>query len=178
MNPLSSDFQALLNAVAFSARVHQGQFRADERTPYASHPTRVGLILSQLFGVRDPAVLTVALLHDTLEDTTVDFDDLAKEFGVVIARDVAALSKDSRLPEPEREEAYCQSLTTASAAAQLVKLGDIVDNLLDSTGLSDKKRLKTITKVSRYLEALTNPSAPVRTAAEIANRVLRSLTPR
>ena len=59
----------LLDAVSFAARAHQGQFRKDGRTPYASHPTRVCLVMRCVFGVEDPEVLAAAVLHDTIEDT-------------------------------------------------------------------------------------------------------------
>ena len=167
----------LLEALAFSIREHEGQYRADGKTPYSSHPARVCLIVRQLFGVSDPATLTVALLHDTFEDTTIDFDDIEEKFGKTVARDVAALSKDSRLPEDERETAYCQALSAASPAAKLVKMGDIIDNLLDSAGLSDRKRRKTINKVQRYLTAMvksfqkTDPSS-LPAAAKLAQDLI------
>src|SRR5260370_39562517 len=88
----------LLEAIAFAARAHQGQLRKDGRTPYVSHVYRVCLIVRQIFGVDDVSVLTAAVLHDTVEDTTTDFDDLAKEFGSEVAGWGAALSKDKRLP--------------------------------------------------------------------------------
>src|SRR5437867_11843556 len=98
--------RTLLDAVAFAARAHQGQLRKDGRTPYASHVFRVCLILRHVFDIDDPKVLTAAVLHDTLEDTTTDYDDLAEQFGNEVADRVAALSKDKRLPDPEREHAY------------------------------------------------------------------------
>src|SRR5713226_7417151 len=101
----------LLEAIAFAARAHQGQLRKDQRTPYASHVFRVCLIVRQIFGVEDASVLTAAVLHDTVEDTTTDFDDLEKEFGSEVAGWVAALSKDKRLPDAEREKAYVTQLS-------------------------------------------------------------------
>src|SRR5580704_12405344 len=95
----------LWDAIAFAARAHQGQLRKDGRTPYVSHVFRVSMVLRDLFGVTDHGVLTAAVLHDTLEDTTTDFDDL-REFGDEVAGWVALLSKDKRLPEEQRGEAY------------------------------------------------------------------------
>ena len=71
-------------------------------TPYASHPTRVCLIVRHLFGVSDERVLAAALLHDTVEDTTTDADDLTERYGPEVARWVAALTKDKRLPDDAR----------------------------------------------------------------------------
>src|SRR5207249_11061268 len=91
----------LLEAVAFAARAHDGQTRKDGRTPYVSHVFRVCLILRHVFGLDDSQALTAAALHDTVEDTTTDFDDVEESFGRDVAEWVAALSKDKRLPEPE-----------------------------------------------------------------------------
>ena len=93
-----TSYRKLLDAAAFAARCHQGHFRKDGVTPYISHPFRVCLIVRDLFGVDDPNVLMAALLHDTIEDTTTDFDDVAEEFGPDVAAWTGALSKDSRLP--------------------------------------------------------------------------------
>src|SRR6516164_8624025 len=100
---------ALLDAVAFAARAHRTQIRKDGQTPYVSHVFRVCLIARHVFGVSDPRVLTAAVLHDTVEDTTTDFDDVAEHFGAEVASWVAALSKDKRLGEEEREEKYKQT---------------------------------------------------------------------
>src|SRR6266702_1696056 len=91
----------LLEAIAFAARAHQGQLRKDQRTPYVSHVFRVCLIVRQVFGVDDASVLTAAVLHDTIEDTTTDFDDLAERFGATVAGWVAILSKDKRLVDEQ-----------------------------------------------------------------------------
>jgi (p)ppGpp synthase/HD superfamily hydrolase len=144
----------LLGAVAFAARAHAGQIRKDGQTPYASHAFRVCFILRDLFGITDRAALAAALLHDTLEDTTVDFDDLSGQFGAPVARYVAALTKDSRLPEEQREAAYCTGLGKAPWQVKVCKLADIFDNLQDSLHLSPEQQAKTQKKARRYLTAL------------------------
>src|SRR4051794_21512678 len=98
MNDLANRYRPLLEAVAFAARAHHGQLRKDGATPYASHVFRVCLIVRDLFGVSDPRVLTAALLHDTIEDTLIDFDDLEDNFGSEIAGWVATLTKQKKLP--------------------------------------------------------------------------------
>ncbi len=85
---------SLLNSVAFAARAHRPQLRKDGQTPYVSHVFRVCLIVRHLFGIDDPEILTAALLHDTIEDTTTDCDDLIEQFGDQVGSWVAALSKD------------------------------------------------------------------------------------
>src|SRR5436190_896130 len=89
----------LLEAISFAARKHQGQLRKDDRTPYFAHPVRVMMIVRDRWGITDPEVLAAAVLHDTIEDTTTDYDDVVKRFGPRVAQLVALLTKDKRLPE-------------------------------------------------------------------------------
>ena len=146
---------SLLSAISFAARAHQGHFRKDGETPYISHPLRVATILSSIFGVTDVETLTAAVLHDTIEDTKTDHDDLSQHFGLRVADYVAALSKDKRLPEERREREYHDALAAAPAAVQLCKLADVYDNLLDSLGMDEAARRKKIEKAREAVERFT-----------------------
>jgi guanosine-3',5'-bis(diphosphate) 3'-pyrophosphohydrolase len=166
----------LLEAVSFAARAHHGQMRKDGRTPYASHVFRVCLIVRDVFGVSDPQVLAAALLHDTMEDTTTDFDDVEEKFGREVATWAAALSKDKRLPYEEREEAYCRVLAGAPWQVQVCKLADVFDNLLDMGYLPREKRPDALGKKKRYLEALRSGLKPQASAAwEVVAALAREL---
>jgi len=141
-------------AAAFAARAHRNQLRKDRETPYVSHVFRVCLIVRHVFKLDDPRMLAAALLHDTIEDTTTDWDDLQDEFGPDVSRWVAALTKDMRLPEAEREEAYGKVLAAAEWQVKACKLADIYDNLGDSRHLTPAGRHKTAIRSRRYLDAL------------------------
>jgi len=145
---------ALLDAVAFAARAHRAQLRKDGQTPYVSHVFRVCLIVRHLFEVADADVLTAAVLHDTIEDTTTDFDDLEGRFGKTVAGWVATLSKDKRLVDELREERYTHGLSQAPWQVRVCKLADIYDNLSDSRHLSEQGRKRTLARTKRYMDAL------------------------
>lgn len=151
---LSARFGPLLKSASFAARAHRHQIRKDRETPYVAHPFRVCLITRHVFGIDDPSVLMAALLHDTIEDTTTDRDDLIEHFGPHVAEWVAALSKDTRLPDEEREIGYMEVLAKAPPAVVLCKLADIFDNLLDSETLTIAQRQKSLGRSRRYLECL------------------------
>jgi (p)ppGpp synthase/HD superfamily hydrolase len=119
-------------AASFAARAHRHHTRRDGETPYFSHPVRVALSLSVVFGCDDPEAIAIALLHDTIEDTTTDYEDLADAFGTVVADGVAALTKDAALPESERESHAEARLRAGDWRATLVRLGDQLDNLRDA----------------------------------------------
>jgi (p)ppGpp synthase/HD superfamily hydrolase len=137
-------------AAAMAARMHQGHWRKDrKKTPYFSHPARVALTVAVKFGYTDDDLLTAAFLHDVLEDTLVDYDDLLRKFNKEIADIVAALSKDSRMVEHEREKVYDEQLAGAGWKAKLIKLADVYDNLSDAE--DDEIRTKMFDKAERAL---------------------------
>jgi (p)ppGpp synthase/HD superfamily hydrolase len=150
----------MLQAIAFAARAHRHQLRKDNQTPYFSHVVRVAFIVRHVFDIADESVLTAAVLHDTIEDTTTDYDDIEKQFGSEIAGWVALLSKDTRLPDPQREEAYQERLANAPWQVKICKLADIFDNLADSMHLSCDHRIKTCERATFYLKALADTDLP------------------
>ncbi|MCB9838699.1 MAG: HD domain-containing protein [Phycisphaeraceae bacterium] len=128
-------------AASFAAAMHQGQFRKDGRTPYFAHPVRVAMTVRDVFECHDQQALAAALLHDCIEDTTADYDDVLERFGVVVADVVATLTKDMRLREDVREESYDAALLAGDWRARLIKLADVHDNLCD---LSSADKLPTV----------------------------------
>ena len=138
----------VLRAASFAARKHRGQTRADGLTPYFSHVARVTLILTHLFGVQDETILAAALLHDTLEDTATDYDELAELFGVRVADIVVLLTKNVMLPKKEREEDYIARLRRASEDVMIAKMADLYDNL------SDRVRTPKLPKTASTAERL------------------------
>lgn len=81
MSFLVSDTKSLIKATHFAAVAHCKQMRKDGYTPYINHPIGVANILTELGNVTDTDVIIAALLHDTVEDTDVTFDDIRSEFG-------------------------------------------------------------------------------------------------
>ncbi|MEL6797354.1 MAG: HD domain-containing protein [Planctomycetota bacterium] len=127
-------------AAAYAARMHANHARKDGRTPYFSHPARVAMTVRDTFGLDDADAIAAAFLHDTIEDTPADYDDIADRFGTAVADLVAALTKNMLLPEPEREADYDQRLASADWRARLVKLADVLDNAEDMHTRPDGNR--------------------------------------
>ena len=99
------------------------------------------MIISALFGIHDEAVLAAACLHDTIEDTGVDYDEILESMGKDVADYVAAITKDMRLVEPERERAYDEQLAAGPWHSRLIKLADVYDNLCDASDEAAKRKL-------------------------------------
>jgi (p)ppGpp synthase/HD superfamily hydrolase len=175
-DPLETTYRPLLEAFSFAARCHQGQLRKDGKTPYVSHVFRVCFIVRHVFGIEDAQTLMAAALHDTVEDTTTDFDDLEEQFGPEVASWVAALSKDKRLREEDREKAYEAQLAAGPWQVKICKLADIFDNLMDSVTSRPEQRQRVLRNSHRYLKALQHDlPEPARRPWEIVSRLLADM---
>lgn len=160
-------------ASAFAAQRHAAQLRKDGRTPYFSHCTRVALTVAVVFGCDDDIALASALLHDTIEDTTADYDDIHDRFGPMVATCVACLTKNMLLPEREREADYDARLAHSPWQARLVKLADAYDNLHDAKH-SSVPLAKSIERVDRAI-AVARPLAAEHPALARAIEIVSSL---
>lgn len=141
--------QTMLKAASYAARKHSDQRRADGMTPYFAHVARVTLILRHLFRVSDQDVLTAALLHDVIEDTNTDHDEIAEIFGERVAKFVILLTKNKMLSKKLRERDYERRLKRAPEAVQIAKLADVFDNLSDRVGTT--KLPKTLETAKKWL---------------------------
>lgn len=167
---MSDPNDLIFAATAFAARAHQGHLRKDKETPYVCHPFRVCFVVRHVFGFDGPpAMFATALLHDTIEDTRTDYDDLLEEFGPTVADWVALLSKDRRLEDKDgkdgRETRFVEQLKGAPWQVKAVKLADIYDNAWDFENYpadqkTTKKRGETAKKYWRYLDAVSSADCP------------------
>lgn len=160
-------------AASMCAKMHKDQLRKDGETPYAAHPFRVAMTVRHEFGCSDDVAIAAALLHDVIEDTRADFDEIAEECGADVAAIVAALTKDMRLVEHEREPAYDAGLAAADWRARLIKLGDVLDNLRDIEKRGDRGRMKKhLARCDRAIE-LARGDAAAHPEVEAALQVLK-----
>src|SRR3954469_11945251 len=90
------DLNAIRKAYAFAEEAHEGQMRASGE-PYIAHPLQVAIILAEMR--LDPETLQAALLHDTIEDTAVTYDDIQKTFGQTVAHLVEGVTELGSIPK-------------------------------------------------------------------------------
>ena len=127
MNPAT-----VFHALAFAADKHQSQRRKDPAaTPYINHPIAVATVLAIEADVTDEATLLCALLHDTVEDTDTTFEELAQQFGPMVADLVRELTDDKALDKAERKQRQIEHAETASTRAKQVKIADKICNIRD-----------------------------------------------
>ena len=89
------DKELLQRALDVAEKAHKGQKRASGE-PYINHCKAVASILAEMHV--PPAVVAAGLLHDTIEDTGVNYKDLKREFGGEIFGLVQAVTKLGSLP--------------------------------------------------------------------------------
>ena len=168
-------------AASFAARAHAHQLRKDHATPYFAHPARVAATVMLVFECQDEIAIAAAFLHDTIEDTATDYDDLLRHFGREVADCVAALTKNAALPEPVREREYDAGLARADWRARLVKLADQHDNYCDALALGFAPARKAAAKCRRAIKlakADVRGHAPTRRAVAALEALLRTKSPR
>lgn len=132
----------LAEAIHFAKLAHDGQFRTDGEE-YFNHPFRVMLCIANY--TRDEDVLCAAILHDVIEDTKYDFEDLNMRFGFPVASMVNELTNkdDMSLNRAFRIAAREEKYKKLSKEACLIKLADRLDNVQDLEG-RDYYKLETI----------------------------------
>lgn len=87
--------ELLQRALEVAEKAHKGQKRASGE-PYINHCKAVASILAEMHV--PPVVVAAGLLHDTVEDTELDLQDLKREFGKEIFELVQAVTKLGSLP--------------------------------------------------------------------------------
>ena len=123
---------ALNRAYVYSMKAHGSQTRASG-DPYFSHPLEVAGILTQYR--LDSASIITALLHDTLEDTDADIEELRQLFGDEIAELVDGVTKLSQLEmlsDKSKQAENFRKLVLAMSKdirVLLVKLADRLHNM-------------------------------------------------
>jgi GTP diphosphokinase / guanosine-3',5'-bis(diphosphate) 3'-diphosphatase len=139
------DRDLLARAFNYAAEAHAGQVRQSGQE-FIYHPWGVAKILAGL--QLDEATLAAALLHDVVEDTETDIEELRVEFGDEIARLVEGVTKLTRVSFQSREHAEAENYRKLIVAMAedlrviLIKLADRLHNLRTIEYLGKQKQLQ------------------------------------
>ena len=141
-NP-NADEDLLNRGYVFAMKAHGAQRRASG-DPYFSHPLEVAAILTEL--KVDDATIVAAMLHDTIEDTTVTRADVDKSFGEEIGGLVDGLTKLGKLDFVTRHAQQAENFRKLllaiadDARVLLVKLADRLHNMRTLQFMPEAKR--------------------------------------
>ena len=113
---------------------HDGQLRSSGQA-FIAHPLAVANIVADL-GM-DAISVVAALLHDTVEDTSMTLDEVEQQFGVEVARITDGLTKLERMGFETREAAQAETIRKMVIAMArdirvlVIKLADRLSNMRD-----------------------------------------------
>lgn len=127
------DTDLLDRAIVFAVEAHHNTERRGKGFPYIVHPMEAVEIVATI--TSDQELLAAAVLHDTIEDTDVTYEQLLALFGERIANLVYA--ETDRFAEGvseadswhDRKQAAIERLAAAPYEAKIVALGDKLSNM-------------------------------------------------
>jgi (p)ppGpp synthase/HD superfamily hydrolase len=120
-------------AMEFAANAHGNQKVPGKQYSYVVHLAEVAMevMAIQYEGCKHNIGLAVqcALLHDTIEDANVSYEDLKESFGIDVAVGVLALTKDKTLEKELQLEDSLDRIVKQPKEIWLVKMADRITNL-------------------------------------------------
>lgn len=128
---MEQSIKSIVAAAHYAAEQHKDQRRKSDDSPYINHPLSVAWLLITKAKIHDVNVLTAAILHDVVEDTSSDLEDIRCLFGDTVASIVSEVSDDKSLSKVERKRLQVERAPKKSLQARLVKLADKLHNLKD-----------------------------------------------
>jgi GTP diphosphokinase / guanosine-3',5'-bis(diphosphate) 3'-diphosphatase len=137
------DKELLRRSFEYAERAHAGQTRRSGEE-FIHHPLGVARICAELH--LDSQTIAAALLHDVIEDTEADVEELRAEFGGEVAQLVEGVTKLTRISFQSREQAEAENYRKMIVAmAQdvrviLIKLADRLHNMRTIEYLGKQKQ--------------------------------------
>lgn len=116
------------------------------------HSAEVGAVVQSMFPIdndpltsdpvindRHATIIATAVLHDVVEDSGVEYDDLVREFGEEVAQGVSMLSEDNRISFVERKKRYLAQFEDPTTPDHIVaiSLADKFINVRDMNKVYD-----------------------------------------
>src|SRR2546425_864466 len=139
------DRDLIRRAFLFAANAHEGQQRRSGED-FVLHPWGAAKICAQLRLADEP--IAAALLHDVVEDTDVELEDVRAEFGDEVAKLVEGVTKLTRVQFQSREQAEAENYRKLIVAMAddvrviLIKLADRLHNLREIEYLGKQKQVQ------------------------------------
>jgi len=149
------DAKLIKRAFTISMEAHK-DMRRKSGEPYIFHPLAVAEICVEEIGLGTTSIIA-ALLHDVVEDTDIELDDIKRMFGKKIAKITDGLTKISGVFEygtSAQAENFRKMLFTLSEDVRviLIKLADRLHNMRTLESMPRNKQLK-IASETIYLYA-------------------------
>lgn len=149
------DTKLIKKAFNISLEAHK-DMRRKSGEPYIYHPLEVALVCVEEIGLGTTSIIA-ALLHDVVEDTDLELEDIEREFGHKVMTIIDGLTKISGVFEygsSQQAENFRKMLLTLSEDVRviLIKLADRLNNMRTLGSMPRHKQLK-IASETMYLYA-------------------------
>lgn len=141
-----SDKKLIRSAFNTAVDAHKDQRRKSGEA-YIFHPIAVAKIVASEIGL-DATSIAAALLHDTVEDTDYDLDDIERLFGSTVAKIVHGLTKISHLKKDTavsmQAENFRKMLLTLNDDIRviIIKIADRLHNMQTMDAMPEYKQVK------------------------------------
>jgi (p)ppGpp synthase/HD superfamily hydrolase len=133
------DSELATAALRFARRVHLGQHRPQTSEQFVEHPIAVATLLSE--AGYDGPMIAAAYLHDVVEKTHVELDELRERFGPEVAGLVDRLSENPEIPTyGDRKRALRQRVLSSGGDPLIIYAADRVANMRDWLKLAPEDR--------------------------------------
>jgi (p)ppGpp synthase/HD superfamily hydrolase len=117
-------------ALRFARRVHLGQHRKQTGEQFVEHPIAVAKLLTE--SGYDGPMISAAYLHDVVEKTDVDLDEIRERFGPDVAALVDDLSEDPEMDGyAARKRALRKGILESGGDSVIIYAADRVANMRD-----------------------------------------------
>jgi (p)ppGpp synthase/HD superfamily hydrolase len=126
-------------ALRFARRVHLGQHRKQNFAQFVEHPIAVAELISG--AGYDGPVLAAAYLHDVVEKTQVEIEEIRERFGPEVAELVEALTDDPSLDDyGERKRELRRRALASGEKAAAIYAADRISNIADWRSIPPEER--------------------------------------
>ena len=174
------DMARVDRAVDYAARKHRNQKRKDG-SPYIIHPLAVAEIVAET-GLDTDSILG-ALLHDCIEDTDTNHDDIDRLFGPTVADLVEGVTKLTRVEYSTLEEQQMENLRKMFLAMSkdirviLIKIADRLHNTRTMQYQSPAKQISKSMETMDIYAPLAHRLGMQKIKWELEDTSLRYLDP-
>ncbi|HJD56562.1 HD domain-containing protein [Candidatus Tisiphia endosymbiont of Ptychoptera albimana] len=127
------DIEEIKKGICYAKKYHGGQMR-QSGTPYYSHPIEVAYMVAEYTAQEMPELfrtdmIITSLLHDTIEDTILTENIIAKVFGTQIASQVVDLTRIKSYGKISSAETLNLLYSQKKDDVLLIKLFDRLHNM-------------------------------------------------
>ncbi|ONM55312.1 putative GTP diphosphokinase RSH2 chloroplastic [Zea mays] len=177
--------ELVVKAFLEAEKAHRGQTRASG-DPYLQHCVETAVLLAKVGA--NATVVSAGLLHDTIDDSFIDYDHIFHMFGAGVADLVEGVSKLSHLSKlardnntasrtVEADRLHTMLLAMADARAVLIKLADRLHNMETLKALPCAKQERFAKETMEIFVPLANRLGVASWKDQLENLCFKYLNP-